>query len=89
MTIISLRKIGGSVAVVIPPIMLEELNLNAGSTVDISIKHKQIQVRPVTKQPKYSLAELLVQTDYEEVREASESETNVWLNIPPQNQKLV
>lgn len=89
MTAMNLRKVGGSVAVVIPPMMLEELNLNAGSTVDISIKNKQIQIKPIAKKPRYSLADLLAQTDYEAVRQATENETNAWLNAPAVGRELL
>ena len=89
MTAMNLRKVGGSVAVVIPSMMLEELNLNAGSTVDIPIKNKQIQIKPLKSKPKYSLAELLAQTDYETVRQATETETNAWLNAPSMGLELL
>lgn len=88
MTAMNLRKVGGSVAVVIPPIILEELNLHAGSTVDISVKNQHIQIKPVIDKPKYSLAELLAQTDYDMVRQATKNETDAWLNAPSVGQEL-
>ena len=57
-----LRKIGGSVVVALPPVLLEQLQIGAKSTVAIGIEDGGIVLRP-QKRPRYSLADLIAACD--------------------------
>ena len=58
----SLRKVGGSVMLAVPPALLDLLKLRAGAKVDIGIEDGRLIVAPRTR-PSYSLDELLAQYD--------------------------
>ena len=53
-----LRKVGGSVMLVIPPALLELLHLQAGEAVNLTLDNGHLVILPQQK-PRYSLAELL------------------------------
>jgi antitoxin ChpS len=58
-----LRKVGGSVMLAIPPAVLNELKLSAGTAVELAVKaHKLVlESRSRSRRP-YTLDELLKQT---------------------------
>jgi antitoxin ChpS len=56
-----LRKVGGSVMVAIPPVVLEELGLSAGTAVDMAVKSRRLVMESKAR-PRYTLDELLKQT---------------------------
>lgn len=58
----TLRKVGGSVMVALPPSFLEQLEIGARSTVTMALEGSRIVVEPKAK-PRYTLAELLAQCD--------------------------
>lgn len=58
----SLRKVGGSVMLTVPPIILKSLQLDSGSLVNMAIESDRLVVKAVP-QKKYSLQELLAQCD--------------------------
>lgn len=62
----NLRKVGGSVMLSVPPALLQQLHLETGSTVNLSIENNQLVVKPQTK-PSYTLAELLEESDYAQI----------------------
>lgn len=78
-----LRKVGGSVMVAVPPAMLSELELAAGSLVGVSVEDGRLIVEP-KPQRRYSLDELLAQ----ETPAASE-EDEAWLNSTPVGRELL
>lgn len=78
MTRMNLRRVGGSVAVVIPPQFLERLQLSAGSSVNLSLKNNQLQITPISPTPKYTLEQLLAGSDYDNLS-ADEKNTS-WLD---------
>lgn len=53
----TLRPLGGSVVLAIPPSFLAPLNLSAGSKVELLFDGEQIRMKPARK--RYTLAELL------------------------------
>ena len=57
-----LRKVGGSVMVAVPPVLLDLLELHSGASVDIDIDDGRLIVMPKPR-PSYSLDELLAQCD--------------------------
>ncbi len=58
----NLRKVGGSVMMAVPTAMLDQLDLQAGSTVALSIEQGKLVVTPSAK-PRYTLEQLLAQCD--------------------------
>jgi len=56
-----LRKVGGSVMLTIPPGVLDELGLAAGTSVGLAVKARKLVLEPKARR-RYTLDELLKQT---------------------------
>ena len=54
----SLRKVGGSVMLALPPALLDVLRLAPGAKVGISVRHGALVVQP---KPRYRLQDLLAE----------------------------
>ncbi len=80
----TLRKVGGSIMMTVPPNLLEELHLQAGSTVEVVTQGYQLVVRP--SQPRYTMEELLAQCD---PNAPMSDEDREWLNSPPVGRELI
>ena len=63
MSTTTLRTAGGSVVMAIPKRILELVNLQSGSMVDIEVKDGHLVIEPI-KKPHYKLADLLAQCDF-------------------------
>lgn len=74
----SLRKVGGSTMLVVPPVFLDQLHLQAGATVGLAVDHDCLVVKP-NPRPRYTLAELLAASDYSQPQPADERE---WVDAP-------
>jgi antitoxin ChpS len=73
----TLRKVGGSIMLSVPPALLELLELTAGSSVGISVNEGRLVIEPQKK--RYTLDELLAQCD----ANAPINETaREWLDAP-------
>jgi antitoxin ChpS len=59
----NLRKVGGSIMLAVPPVILDLLHLQAGATVNLSVDHGCLVVEPTTKRRRYTLEELLAECD--------------------------
>ncbi len=81
----SLRKVGGSVMLAVPPVILEMLHLAAGATVGVSIENGRLVIEPTTR-PHYTLGELLAQCD---ASADIGSEDQQWLDNPPIGNELL
>lgn len=81
----NLRKVGGSVMLTVPPVFLEQLKLSAGATVGLVIEQGSLVVKPEPK-PRYTLAELLAESDYENM---PDDETKEWVNAPAVGRELL
>lgn len=75
----SFRKVGGSVMMVVPPALLDTMQLNAGSKVGLVVENGRLIVEPITR-PRYSLAELIAQCDSSAPDSA---EGQAWLESKP------
>jgi antitoxin ChpS len=75
---VKLRTVGGSVMFAIPKPMLEGLDLHANQQVGVSISGGRIVIEPKVK-PRYALAELMAQCEFEEPMAAEDRE---WLATP-------
>ncbi|MGA2207880.1 MAG: AbrB/MazE/SpoVT family DNA-binding domain-containing protein [Terracidiphilus sp.] len=81
----NLRKVGGSVMMVIPPVILDLLNLEAGSAVTLAVDDERLIVEPPRK-PRYTLQELLTQGR----RKAPiTKEDREWLDSAPVGRELL
>ncbi len=81
----TLRKVGGSIMLAVPPVILDLLHLRAGATVGLAVDHGRLVVEP-TPRPRYSLDELLAQCDMS--AEISE-EDRAWLDSEPVGRELL
>ncbi|MBX9573039.1 MAG: AbrB/MazE/SpoVT family DNA-binding domain-containing protein [Candidatus Obscuribacterales bacterium] len=81
----NLRKVGGSIMLSVPPALLEQLHLQAGSTVTISLDGNKLVIESSPK-PRYSLAELLASSDYSEEQPESERE---WADTSNAGRELI
>ena len=57
----SLRKVGGSIMMIVPPSLLDQLHLQSGSVVGLIVDNGRLIAEP--RRPHYSLEELLAQCD--------------------------
>jgi antitoxin ChpS len=81
----SLRKVGGSIMLAVPPAFLEQLNLQAGSSVGVSVAGGHLVIDP-NPRPRYTLAELLAASDYSQPQPAAERE---WVDAPAAGDELL
>jgi antitoxin ChpS len=73
----SLRKVGGSVMMIVPPAFLDQLHLQPGATVGVVIENGRLIVEP--KRARYTLDELLAQCDLDAPLSEAERE---WIDAP-------
>jgi antitoxin ChpS len=74
----NLRKVGGSVMLAVPPVLLNLLQLKAGATVAVDVEDGRLIVEPNPKK-RYTMAELLAASDYSQPQPPEERE---WLDAP-------
>ena len=80
----TLRKVGGSVMMTVPPAILEQLQLVAGSAVGVEMEGNRLIVTP--SRPRYTLEELLAQCDPSIPISDEERE---WLDAPIVGRELI
>ena len=92
-TVVNLRKVGGSVMLAIPPAMLESLDLEAGTAVEVKLSGQRLVIEVIDpeddeEQPKpgYTLDELLAQCNARAKRSKEDEE---WLNSPRIGRELL
>jgi len=81
----NLRKVGGSVMLAVPPVILDLLHLHAGATVGLAVDHGRIVVEP-TQRPHYTLDALLAQCD---ASAEISVEDRDWLDSKPVGRELL
>lgn len=74
----TLRKVGGSVMLAVPPAFLDQLHLQSGATVGLAVEHGCLIINPRPR-PRYTLDELLAVSDYSQAQPAAERE---WVDAP-------
>jgi antitoxin ChpS len=72
----SLRKVGGSVMLAVPPAVLDVLHLRPGSKVGLAVQNGRLVVEP-RQRPRYTLNELLAQCNPKAPRSKEDRE---WLD---------
>ena len=80
-----LRRVGGSVMLAVPPVLLDLLELRSGTSVDIDVDDGRLIVVPKPR-PRYSLDELLAQCD--ETAPDSEADRE-WIEGTPLGAELL
>jgi antitoxin ChpS len=73
-----IRKVGGSVMPAIPSRILDDLPLQAGSNVEVTLDGTELKVE-ATSPIRYSLDDLLAQSNY---KDGSSQEERDWLDAP-------
>jgi antitoxin ChpS len=81
----SLRKVGGSIMMAVPPAFLDMLHIGAGTTVAVEVEHGRLVVEPQLR-PRYTLDELLAQCDTSVPMSA---EDRVWVDSTPVGSELL
>jgi antitoxin ChpS len=81
----NLRRVGGSVMLAVPPAFLDQLQLEAGATVGVTVSDGQLVIHPKAK-PRYTLAELLAASDYSEPQPLEDRE---WVDAPSVGGELI
>jgi antitoxin ChpS len=85
MAITNLRKVGGSVMMVVPPAILDQLDLKAGATVALAVEGERLIVEP-QRRPRYTLDELLADGDPDLPIAA---EDRAWLDAPAVGREIL
>ena len=81
----SLRKVGGSVMLAVPPALLNVLHLGIGAEVGLAVDNGRLVVEPSAR-PRYALDDLLAQCDLSAEPTAQELE---WLNAPTVGDEVI
>jgi antitoxin ChpS len=81
----NLRKVGGSVMLAVPPVLLDQLHLKAGTTVALAVDGERLVVQTRLR-PRYTLEELLAASDYSQPLTPEERE---WIDAPPVGRELL
>ncbi|MDR2154404.1 MAG: antitoxin [Burkholderiaceae bacterium] len=81
----NLRKVGGSTMLVVPPAFLDQLHLQAGATVSLTISDDRLVIESVSR-PRYTMAELLAASDYSQPQPPDQRE---WVDAPVAGRELI
>ena len=80
------RKVGGSMMMTVPPILIEELKANPGDSMLIDVIAGKLVAEPARKprRSKYTVAQLAANTDFTRT-----AEDEAWYNDAPMGNELV
>ena len=81
----SLRKVGGSIMLAVPPALLDLLNLHVGAKVGLAVNGGRLVVE-AQRRPRYTLDELLAKCDPKATRRKEDRE---WLDAPPVGDEII
>jgi antitoxin ChpS len=85
----TLRKVGGSIMLAVPPALLNILQLQPGARVGIAVESGRLVVEP-RQRPRYTLDELLAQCDPKARRSKRGSkQEREWLDSKPVGSELI
>ena len=80
----TLRRVGGSLMIAIPPAILDQLHLDAGSNLAVEVEQDHVVLRPQRK--RYTVEELLSQCDFTIPMSEEDRE---WLDAPAVGRELL
>ena len=81
----NLRKVGGSIMLAVPPVLLDLLELRPGAKVGIGVEGGRLIIEP-RERPHYTLKELLAQCDANAPITEHDGD---WLNSNPTGDELI
>lgn len=81
----TLRRVGGSTMFAVPAELLKMLQLRPNDTVSVSVEDGRLIAEPM-KRPRYTLAELLAESDYSTPLPPEERE---WVDAPAVGRELL
>ena len=81
----NLRRVGGSIMLAVPPVLLDILHLRPGATVGLTVKGGRLLVEP-QQRPHYTLRELLAQCNPKAPRSKQDRE---WVKDTPVGNELI
>jgi antitoxin ChpS len=81
----TLRKVGGSVMLAVPPALLDSLHLRPGAKVGLAVRSGRLVVEP-QQRPRYTLDELLARCNPKAPCTKEEQE---WLDDKPKGRELI
>lgn len=81
----NLRKVGGSVMLIVPPVLLNLLQLKAGATVDVDVEDGRLIIE-ASPRPRYILEDLLAASDYSQPQPSEQRE---WVDAPAVGRELI
>lgn len=81
----NLRRVGGSTMFAVPAEILKMLHLQAGDTVSVVVENGRLVVEP-RRRSRYTLSELLADSDYSQPPSAEERE---WLDAEAVGRELL
>ena len=81
----SLRKVGGSVMLAVPPALLDVLKLTTGAKVNVAVNDGCLVVEPASR-PRYTLDELLAQCD---LTIPATTEDHEWMDGKPVGNEIL
>lgn len=73
----TMRQVGGSVMLAVPPALLDVIGVRAGSTVDLDVDGGRLIVAP-RHRPRYTLDELIAECD-----PTAPDDERAWIDAPP------
>ena len=80
-----LQDVGGSLMLAIPTELIEQLHLEAGTTVELTVDHSCIIVKPNLRSS-YTIEKVLAISDYSQPGTAGERE---WIDTPAVGGELI
>jgi len=80
-----LRRVGGSVMLAVPPVLLKMLRLGPDAHVELAVEQGRLVIEPRTR-PAYTLDELLAQCDAAAPAEPADRE---WTSGPRRGKELI
>ncbi|HEY6334054.1 MAG TPA: antitoxin [Blastocatellia bacterium] len=81
----SLRKVGGSIMLALPPALLDIMNLRPGDTVNVGLEMGRVVIEPRPR-PRYTLEELLADCN---PKARQTKEDREWLEGRPAGSELL
>ena len=79
----TMRQVGGSVMLAVPPALLDVIGVRAGSTVDLDIDSGRLIVAP-RRRPQYTLEQLIAECDPE-----ARDDEREWIDGAPVGRELL
>lgn len=80
----TLRRVGGSVMLAVPPALLAQLSLDEGASVLVAVEDGRLVVAPPSR-PRYTMRTLLAECD----PQAALLDDAAWTGTPPVGKELI